>query len=450
MRKLLLLLAGWLAVSAAHAQVTPWGPAIQSALPAMTGPAAFAAANLSQMDFANPYTVKVISPLTGLLEARGVTSDLFAKMPKAKRVALVREALEAKVQDANKRAAKILYEHAEQTAAPGRKIENAAAAEDLLLFSHPYLEPQRRAWLAESHGSIQAEAAAVRRERVVGKAAREARGLGATMEEGSAAPAPGGDGDPQASDGTPGQAVAAPARELLEAIARQAVYFIGADPRLSDDEKDERLERWQEAVALLAQVEAGQASNDRGWVSEFQALLAPLTDEFGRHLTDAWTEVVSRGKRADPAQGWDDLKKLDVLLSKASPLNASRRHLAGAAEGASREDLTAAVFALLMELKPVAMDYIMEDGQLSADRRWTRTSAWQSAADAFVGYPKREGSSEMSAEAAAKALKAVKPRLKELKAYLLADPLLYEDAAARGALLSEAGSLAGHLKRLSR
>lgn len=439
LRRALLLLLLALPV---RAQVSAWAPTIGAALPGVgAGPASV----LSGMDLNADYPQRLIAPLVTWLEANRLTPKSFALKSPDQQAGLLRAAIAQESARANKRAAEIFHETAEGLAGPERWLENADAAEDLLLLSHPFLDAGRRERLVEIHPRLQKVADHIRRQLLSYHIRYQARLLAAEApsEAGAEAPAV----VPEAAREAPAPAAGVYPRlkALVEELADDLLQFVEADPKASaEDQKQWRVKRGE----LVGWVEKGEGSSDREWLTQVNSHLKEFEQALERYQGDAFDREFSRGKRPEPSEGPEKLKKLGVLRTKACPL--FRYSGAQLPEQMGRAELTAWVHTLLLELKPLAHDYMMADTRLSPDAWTTRVSAWTGALEPYVGYPGRPGTEEMSPETARKVLALLTRRVPELKRYLNRDPLLEPDPDAARSLAAEAENLLSSLRLLAK
>lgn len=410
---LALALAAALPVLAA----SPWYPAIASALPGVRGRAEPAAARLAAVDLSTEYGQKLLTPLIPHLVAQGLGEETLSALPLSRRQEAVTRALEALIEEAD-RVARGVVESADAGSHTGdRLIEDAAAAEQLLLFAAPYLDEARRRDLARVEPHLKARAEELRRLGLLARARAGAAALGSRAEPVVYLPSP-------EESGLPGAQLTGEIGRLVRELAPEALVRVQADRTLSDGERLALRQGWDRALAgVQGWTSTAGAGRERG--AALARLLAPLA----RHLRSSLSE------RAEPQEAAATLERLEALVSKAAPA-ALLRAPAKPPEQCSRRELTSQVLDLLREIEPRALDYA------GADER--RRGAWEAALRALAA------AEPLEPRQAEKALAALRPRLKEYREHLDDDPLLSDDHLARASLLLEASELEARLKALAK
>lgn len=399
--------------------VSPWYPAIASALPGVRGPAAGAAARLAGVDLSSEYGQKLLTPLIPHLVAQGLGEETLAALPLSRREAAVTRALEALIAESDRLAREVIEAADARSHAGDRLLEDAEAAEALLLFAAPYLEEPRRRDLARVEPGLKARAEELRRAGVLARAHAGAEALGARAEPMVYVPSP-------EESGLPGAQLAVEIGRLVRELAPEALVRVQADRTLSDRERLALRQGWDRALsAIQGWTSTAGPGRERG--SALAKLLAPLA----RHLRASLSE------RAERQEAGETLERLEALVSKAAPASMSRPP-EKPPQDCSRQELTRQVRGLLAEIKPRALDYAGDDDRAAEERAWDATL--KSLADAEALEPRQ----------AKAALAALRPRLEEYRDRLDDDPLLSDDHLARGTLLLEASELEARLKALAR
>ncbi|MBI4051669.1 MAG: hypothetical protein HY400_04110, partial [Elusimicrobia bacterium] len=232
-----------------------WIPAISKTLPLiipLVNPTAAATViqNLSRLDLTSSYGQKVIAPLSEHLKTQKITLKAFTQMPESQKAQILTQAVQEHSRNVNQQAQQIVDEYFAKE--PEKIMENAQSAENLLLFSHPFLEEPLKNDLAKTHEHLKSQADQYKLKlarKIVGRAFRLWHNP-FELEEDSVATDEIVETHPPESASLYLQLTLA--NKNQRTFAKLAAVYINEDTSISELERTTRLNQWLKIAQLMA------------------------------------------------------------------------------------------------------------------------------------------------------------------------------------------------------